>query len=212
MADFYNSGVTYNQLAALASPKWSLNNVLKRSYKDTVAWASKKTPQINAMLGRYKVRPVDNSAQYKKLVEHYNNAYQSRAQLAAAQALESAAAADAGFGNSYAAPTAGAAYNAAMANRAAATPALLAAASKAAAADMDSRYAAITALQRQRDVSNAAAREMYNMQLEARGDNAVSKRAGHAARRTALEKLNKELLAFEKAKAKEEAKAAAKKK
>ena len=198
MAKLNDASDMYAFLSALEAPRWQTPASLKRSYRGVLASEKLYEPVRNNTLRQYgNYQPVQKTAQYKQLVEHYNREYLNNALAAAGQvkaALPGAAA--------YADAVNSGMLNAYMAQRTAAMPALLGAAHKAYESDKKAKADAVQAMRAQKRMHVNAARTLFQKQLQAVRKEAESKQQAHAAQAKALEQLLTKRLAYEKALAK----------
>ncbi|MBR2589937.1 MAG: hypothetical protein IKE65_03350 [Clostridia bacterium] len=202
MADFYNAADVYAYLAALDVPKWKTPDAIKRAYAHTQDVKKAYAKQADSLLKAYaKQTPLQNAKSYRNLVAHYNSEYQKNALLAAKQAQALSANVD-GLKNSYADAAGQGVYNAYMAQRGAAAPALMAAAAKAHAEDKAAQAAAVSAMQQQQGALGAATRALFDAQLNAAVKQSHTQSTGIQSKQNALAKVFAKQLAYEKALAK----------
>ena len=198
MARLNNASEIYAYLSAMQVPPWQTPASLKRSYQSTLAGEKLYEPVRNTVLRQYgNYQPVQKTAQYKQLVEHYNREYLNNALEAAGQVKAVLPGAGA-----YADAVNTGMLNAYMAQRGAAMPALLGAAQQAYESDKKAKADAVQAMRAQKRMYTKAARTLFHKQLQAVRKERDSKQQAHAAQAKALEQLLTKRLAYEKALAK----------
>ena len=180
--NFKDAESIYNYIMEQPLPdKWNTPETLKKSYERTLAAANDYNKAINSYLKQYgSIQPVTQTKEYQKLFDLYNKQYVQGGELAAAETLKAANAADAGYGNTYAKAAGDQAFSAYMANRGAAIPSIMAAASDANMQNKNAIAAGINAMTNQKKQRMGALQSLFNSQFSGIQKENASKRNAYS--------------------------------
>ena len=136
-----------------------------------------------------RLQPATATPEYRNLLALYNDQYQKGAAMAAAEAVKASQGMNAGYGDTFSRAATDQAYTSFMADRGAAVPSLLAAASDAYYAGKNAQAASINQKLKQRNLRTDALRSLFNSQLTGIQKETESRREALSTQQSALANL-----------------------
>lgn len=170
--------------------QWKTPASLKKSYENVLSAANLYQKQIDSQMKDFgSIQPATATPEYRNLLALYNDQYQKGAAAAAAEAVKASQGMNAGYGDTYSRAATDQAYTSFMADRGAAVPSLLAAASDAYYAGKNAQAASINQKLKQRNLRTDALRSLFNSQLTGIQKETESRREALSTQQTALANL-----------------------